>query len=160
MRKNFAPMVAPKYFRINMFLRAIPLEKKSGCCFLPFVLQVTVLPKKKKTEDDSSSKPVEPETLAEKVAAALPTVLKDSSDARTASIKLGTTEYAGELAKQLLDHARKLEQLYTRMSEAMAPGSNVTDKELKRLVNELETLTAFGTKAQVGVGNVKQHLHT
>ena len=115
------------------------------------------MPKKKKNADeDTSSKPVEPATLAEKVASALPTVLKSSSDARTASIKLGTTEYAGELAKQLLDHAQKLEQLYTKMSEATSPGSSATDKDLKALVNKLESLTAFGAKAQVGVGNTKQ----
>ena len=118
------------------------------------------MPKKKKsTDDETNSKPVEPATLAEKVASALPTVLKSSSDARTASIKLGTTEYAGELAKQLLEHAQKLEQLYTKMSEATSPGSNATDKDLKALVNKLENLTAFGAKAQVEVGNTKQHFY-
>eukprot|EP00435_Cladocopium_sp_Y103_P029566 s936_g7.t1 len=116
---------------------------------LDAIEKVTAAPKKKKTPDeDNSSKPVEPATLAEKVAAALPTVLKDSSDARTASIKLGTTEYAGELAKQLLGHAQKLEKLYTKMSEAISPGSSAKDKDLKVLVMDLETLTAFGNKAQ------------
>ena len=80
----------------------------------------------------------------------LPVILKDASDARTASIKLGGMEYASELATQLLEHATKMEAFWTKLNTAVTAGRS--DRKLKELLGELENLNAFGVKAQAGAG--------
>ena len=104
-------------------------------------------PKKKKTKEESGEKSekVEPETIQDKANAALPLILKDASDARTSSIKLTNMEYAGELSKQLLDHAQKLEKLYSKLSQEVA---GKDEKVLKKRLQELSVLGEFGSKAQ------------
>ena len=64
---------------------------------LPNSLEVQAQPKKKKVKEESGEKsePVEPETVQDRANAALPTILKDASDARMASFKLTNMEYAG-----------------------------------------------------------------
>ena len=106
-------------------------------------------PKKKKEseEDESKSKEVVPETWHGKCQASLPTILKDAADARTASIKLNGMEYAGELSTQLLEHAQKLEVLYSTINRNLADGAN--EKVLKHNMSSWQELSTFGTKAQV-----------
>ena len=112
-------------------------------------------PKKRKKEDEeeTKSKEVIPETWHGKCQAALPQMLKDAADARTASIKLTGMEYAGELSKQLLGHAQKLEGLYSKLNQDLASDGS-TEKMFKRHMTSLQELSVFGTKAQVGLGKV------
>ena len=77
-------------------------------------------------------------------------LLKWAADARTASLKLADTQYASELAGQLLQHAKQLEELYSKGSKAISEGAE--DKKLKVLVEKANVLEAFGTKAQAGIG--------
>ena len=93
---------------------------------------------------------MEPQTWTQKTAAALPVLLKDAADARTASIKLHGMEYAKELSGQLLDHAKRLEGLYQDMSKAVT--EQAEDKTLKGLVKKMNELDAFGRKAQAPTG--------
>ena len=106
--------------------------------------------KAKPGKEEEGSEPAEPETWAKKASSCLPLILKDASDARTASIKLGGMEYASELATQLLEHATKMEAFWTKLNTALAAGRS--DRKLKELLEELEGLNAFGIKAQAGAG--------
>ena len=114
--------------------------------------QVVAAPKKKAKpgKEEEGSEPAEPETWAKKASSCLPLILKDASDARTASIKLGGMEYASELATQLLEHATKMEAFWTKLNTALAAGRS--DRKLKEVLEELEGLNAFGIKAQAGAG--------
>ena len=111
-------------------------------------VQAPKKPTKPKAEDQS--KEVEPQTWTQKTAAALPVLLKEAADARTASIKLHGMEYATELSGQLLDHAKKLESLYQDMSKAVT--DHAEDKRLKDLVARMNDLDLFGRKAQAPTG--------
>ena len=123
---------------------------------LPNSLEVQAQPKKKKVKEESGEKsePVEPETVQDRANAALPTILKDASDARTASIKLTNMEYAGELSKQLLDHAQKLEKLYSKLSQDLAGND---EKVLKKDLKHLSSLSEFGSKAQARFEEKHKH---
>lgn len=115
---------------------------------MPDSLEVQAQPKKKKAikdENGEKSEPVTPETTQEKANAALSSILKDASDARTSSIKLTNMEYAGELSKQLLDHALKLEKLYSKLSQDLAGND---ERVLKGHLQKMSALSDFGSKAQ------------
>lgn len=121
-------------------------------------LEVQAQPKKKKAKEESAEKsePVQPETTQEKANAALPLILKDASDARTASIKLTNMEYAGELSKQLLDHAQKLEKLYSKLSQEL---EGKDEKLLRKRLQEVSALGEFGSKAQARFDGEKTYIH-
>lgn len=89
---------------------------------------------------------MEPETWTQKAAACLQVVLKDSADARTASLKLAGLEYANELANKLLNHAEKMEKFYPRLKKCVDEA--VGEKGCKAIVEEYESLSDFGAKAQ------------
>ena len=112
---------------------------------------MTAVPKKKaKTgKEGEGSEVAEPQTWKEKASSCLPNILKGASDARTASIKLSGMEYAKELSNQLLGHAKKLEDFWTRLNNALSAGRS--DRKLKELIEELEVLDTFGAKAQAGL---------
>ena len=93
---------------------------------------------------------MEPQTWTQKAAAALPGLLKEAADARTASIKLHGMEYAKELSGQLLAHAKSLEGLYQEMAKAVT--EQAEDSKLKKLVKKMNDLDLFGRKAQVPTG--------
>ena len=122
-------------------------------------LEVQAQPKKKKAKEESAKKSetVQPETTQDKANAALPLILKDASDSRTASIKLSNMEYAGELSKQLLEHAQKLEKLYSKLSQDVAGND---EKLLKKYLQEASALGEFGSKAQARFDEEKYtHIH-
>ena len=113
--------------------------------------QVQAAPKPKAaSKPENKSEPVEPQTWTQKASSVLPTLLKDAADARTASIKLQTMEYAKELSGQLLDHAKKLEDLYQQLSTAVS--QQAEDKKLRSLLKKATELEAFGAKAQAPAG--------
>lgn len=111
-----------------------------------FLRQVSAVPKKRPDRNQEQSQKIEPETWAEKAAACLTVVLKDSADARTASIKLSGLDYASELAKKLLQHAEEVETFYTRLKKAVTEGTG--EKGCKAIMEEYEKLSDFGAKAQ------------
>ena len=111
--------------------------------------QVAAPKKTPKPKAEDQSKEVEPQTWTQKAAAALPLLLKEAADARTASIKLHGMEYAKELSGQLLDHAKRLEALYQDMSKAVT--NQEDDRGLKDLVNKMNALDLFGCKAQAPI---------
>ena len=102
------------------------------------------------SKPENKSEPVEPQAWTQKASSVLPTLLKDAADARTASIKLQTMEYAKELSGQLLDHAKKLEDLYQQLSTAVS--QQAEDKKLRSLLKKATELEAFGAKAQAPAG--------
>ena len=113
--------------------------------------QVQAAPKPKAAAKPADkSEPVEPQSWMQKASSVLPTLLKDAADARTASIKLQTMEYAQELSGQLLGHAKKLEDLYQQLSTAIS--QQAEDKKLKSLLKKATELEAFGLKAQALAG--------
>ena len=89
-----------------------------------------------------------PETWAQKLQGVLQDMLKQGSDARMASIKLTNMEYAGELSSQLLDHAKKLEELYKSASDAIKSGAD--DSTFKKHMKTFSTLNEFVSNAQAG----------
>ncbi len=105
---------------------------------------------KKEVEEKGLSEEVTPQTWGQKAASMMGDLLKWAADARTASLKLADTQYASELAGQLLQHAKQLEELYSKGSKAISEGAE--DKKLKVLVEKANVLEAFGTKAQAGIG--------
>ena len=117
----------------------------------PLLWQVQAAPKPKAVpKPDSKSEPVEPQTWMQKASSVMATLLKDAADARTASIKLQSMEYAKELSGQLLGHAKKLEELYQQLSTAIS--QQAEDKKLKSLLKKAVELEAFGAKAQALAG--------
>ncbi|CAJ1381460.1 unnamed protein product, partial [Effrenium voratum] len=88
---------------------------------------VAVAKKKPKPKAESGgselAKPKSPQELA---AARLADLLVESTSARKKSMTLGATEFAGELAAQLLNHAETLEKTYKELQAALA--TNNTDK--------------------------------
>ena len=65
---------------------------------------------------------------------------------RTMSIKLNSVEYAGELSKQLLEHASLLEKYYQELNEALQ--KKLGDGVLKKLLTKIDDVEAFASKAQ------------
>lgn len=101
-------------------------------------------PKKEKTEK------VEPSSFKGQAVQRLPTLLQDAATARTHSIKLADMQYAGELSKQLLDHAEKLEALYKDMQKNIA--NDADEKTFKALMIRARDRQIFGEKAEATPG--------
>lgn len=119
---------------------------------------MTAVPKTKKDTEkkgQGESEKLEPESWTSKATDTLPTMLTAAAKARTLSIKLGTVEYAGELSKQLLDHASKLENLYQDLQKAVK--DQASDKTLKSLFQQIVPETTFGEKAQARWPNGISH---
>ena len=120
--------------------------------------QVQAAPKPKAAAKPADkSEPVEPQSWMQKASSVLPTLLKDAADARTASIKLQTMEYAQELSGQLLGHAKKLEDLYQQLSTAIS--QQAEDKKLKSLLKKATELEAFWSQSSGACwGSCVKHL--
>ena len=81
--------------------------------------QVAAAPKKKpRKETTGEAEKVEPKTISEEVEDILPDVLKSAGVSRQQAIKLTNIPYAGDLSKNLLDHAGDLEDLFKKMRAA------------------------------------------
>lgn len=120
-------------------------------------MQVSAAPKSKRDPQNDQSQRVEPETVPQKAAAAAATLLADASSARTSSIKLSNLEYAEQLSSKLLNHAVKLEELYTKITDDLRNGSD--EKVLKKRLKLVNEYSEFGAKAQVGL-EPKETNHT
>ena len=117
--------------------------------------QVAAPKKTPKPKAEDQSKEVEPQTWTQKAAAALPLLLKEAADARTASIKLHGMEYAKELSGQLLDHAKRLEALYQDMSKA------VTNQErVERPCEQDERVGSFWSQSSGAYTGLSYHPST
>lgn len=118
---------------------------------------MTAVPKTRKDTEKNKegSEKLEPESWTSKANDALPVMLTVAAKARTLSIKLGTVEYAGELSKQLLGHASKLEKLYHKLQQAVK--DHACDKILKGLFQQIVPETTFGEKAQARWPNGISH---
>ena len=108
--------------------------------------QVTAAPKKKPKKEEDQSEELKPQSWESKASDSLGELLANAAKARTMSIKLNSVEYAGELSKQLLDHASLLETYYQDLNEALQKKSG--DSVLKKLLSKIEDAEAFASKAQ------------
>lgn len=113
----------------------------------PSLSQVAALPKKKAIKDKDKSEPVEPKGFNELAADRMEKSLGLAAKARTQSISLEGVQYAGELSKQLLDHATKLEGHFKKLKEAV---STENTKKISLLLREAAALDEFGEKAKAG----------
>lgn len=104
--------------------------------------------KKKQRKEEEEAEEVKPQTWQSKASETLPELLQDAAKARTSAIKLDTVEYAGELSKQLLEHAATLEKYYQKLRQSL--DQKKEDKVLKALLKEIDEASAFSAKAQAG----------
>lgn len=103
-----------------------------------------------KAKPKAKAKPedLEPQTLQEIGSNMLPELLASASKARTLSIKLSKIEYASQLKDQLLKHALKMEVHYQHLQTALE--EKHPDKQLRRLLDEVQKASCFGDKAEAG----------
>ena len=88
---------------------------------------VQAAPKKKaKRATAETSEEAKPKTQAEVAADLMAAILAESTAARKKSMNLGSVNYAGELASQLLTYAEKMEKYYKTLQQATS--QQVTDE--------------------------------
>jgi len=108
--------------------------------------QVQAAPKKKTKKEEDKAEEMKPQSWESKASDSLGELLANAAKARTMSIKLNSVEYAGELSKQLLEHASLLEKYYQELNEALQ--KKLGDGVLKKLLTKIDDVEAFASKAQ------------
>ena len=112
--------------------------------------QVQAAPKKKTKKEEDKAEEMKPQSWESKASDSLGELLANAAKARTMSIKLNSVEYAGELSKQLLEHASLLEKYYQELNEALQ--KKLGDGVLKKLLTKIDDVEAFASKAQAVCG--------
>ena len=108
--------------------------------------QVAAAPKKKpRKETTGEAEKVEPKTMSEEVEDILPDVLKSAGVSRQQAIKLTNIPYAGDLSKNLLDHAGDLEDVFKKMRAAKDDNN---ENLMRKLFAQLKQKEEFGDKAK------------
>lgn len=117
--------------------------------FPPYQLtqpQVSTFKKKKKEKDEKAEcvVPKEPRDLAQEK---LQELLTGAEKARTNSLKLSGIAYAGELSKQLLNHAMGLEEMYKQLSSDLKDAS-LSTSHFASWLSKIKSKEEFGEKAK------------
>ena len=101
-------------------------------------------PKKKAKKEAEGSQEVKPKSMLEKAVDLMSEILTDTTKARKKSMSLGAVNYAGELAKELLEYAQRMEGYYKTLQTATTnnvDNEGFYEKWFKKITAEREWFT-------------------
>lgn len=77
-------------------------------------------------------------------------ILSQGAEARKMSLALKHVAYSGELTNQMLAHSTSMEGLYESCQKLVADNEPDESSKFAKLVNKVESKTAWFEKAKVG----------
>ena len=96
-----------------------------------------------------------PESANQKLEAWCDRLLRDMSDARSLSLKLGGLACCGELKTQLFSSAAAMEQLYTELASMRRADGTTMESLAEPLVRGTKLVMEYRTLQKLGAGMLK-----